>query len=274
MRNESFSIALVGCGKMGGALLKGWLDNPAIEAIHVLEPTGIPDEFANAPKIKSYIDAHIFNTGAKNLSAIVLAVKPQVIDRACASVAPAVKENVVVISIAAGKKLDSLAPHFNPGQPIIRAMPNTPASIGQGISVAIAGKNAKDAHKNAATQLLSAAGKLEWIEDESLFDAVTAVSGSGPAYVFLLIETLTKAGIQQGLDAAFAERLARQTVIGSAALAAHESGTSALQLRQNVTSPGGTTAAALEILMNGSFQKLFDDAIAAATKRGKELSQS
>jgi len=154
---------------------------------------------------------------------------------------------------------------------IVRAMPNTPAAIGRGITVACPNAQVTARQRKLATDLLAAIGTVEWVSDESLMDAVTAVSGSGPAYVFLLAEAMTKAGIAAGLPGELAARLARETVAGAGELL-HRSALDAATLRQNVTSPGGTTAAALEVLMGpGGFQELLTRAIADATRRGREL---
>jgi pyrroline-5-carboxylate reductase len=152
-------------------------------------------------------------------------------------------------------------------------MPNTPAAIGKGITVACGTGNVNDTQRAIADNLLKAMGKVEWSNSESIMDAVTAVSGSGPAYVFYLIEALADAGMKSGLPADLSMKLARETVIGAAALADKETSLTASKLRENVTSPNGTTAAALSVLMNGDLQKLMDEAVAKATARGKELSQ-
>ncbi|PZQ45538.1 MAG: pyrroline-5-carboxylate reductase, partial [Micavibrio aeruginosavorus] len=162
---------------------------------------------------------------------------------------------------------------FGEQQPIVRAMPNTPASIGKGMSVAGAAHGTSEDIMLTAHKLLSALGLVEWVKDEGLLDPVTAVSGSGPAYVFYLIEALAEAGLQAGLDKDFAMTLARQTVVGAAALAEHDAEIPAHRLRENVTSPNGTTAAALSVLMDGRLQDVMNEAVAAATKRGKELSK-
>lgn len=255
-------IALVGCGKMGSALLQGWLNNDSINKIFILDPNA---NNISSPKVTIFTDVQKFNDATQEVHVVVLAVKPQIFDEVLLSLK--IAPDALVVSIAAGKKLES----FGKNNPAARVMPNTPAAIGQGMNVAMLNKSADNADKTAVAILLKDSGTLEWVEDENLFNAVTALSGSGPAYVFLLIEIMTQAGIKQGLAPDFAAKLARQTVIGSAALAAHDD-SEAATLRKNVTSPGGTTEAALKILMNGEMQKLFDDAIAAATKRGKELS--
>jgi pyrroline-5-carboxylate reductase len=178
-----------------------------------------------------------------------------------------------VLSIAAGRRIEGLEAHLPAGAAVVRAMPNMPATIGRGITVAVANAQVSPAQRALAGELLSAAGGLVWVEDEALLDPVTAVSGSGPAYVFLLVECLAEAGRAAGLDAGLAERLARATVTGSAALL-EQSDLSASTLRENVTSPGGTTAAALAILAGpDGLQELMTAAVIAATKRGRELAK-
>lgn len=259
-------IALVGCGKMGGALLAGCIDK--IAAAHVIEPHDLPPRFASNPKIFHYTDIESFNRQLPALDLLILAVKPQSMDDVCTALD--INKDVLIVSIAAGKTLRYFEQHFE--NPLVRVMPNTPAAIGKGISVAVAGKTVAPAHKQHVSSIFAPTGAFEWIGDESLMDAVTALSGSGPAYVFWLIEMLAKSGEKQGLPADLAMKLARQTVIGAAALAESENKTEIATLRKNVTSPGGTTEAALKILMRDDVQKIYDDAIAAATKRGKELS--
>lgn len=258
-------VALVGCGKMGHALLNGWITSKIKASYIVVEPSGVK----GAPKSVRILKKP--GRELKNCDVIILAVKPQVMNEVCAALKPFVKKDALVLSIAAGRTLRSFEKSFGKTQPIIRAMPNLPASIGKGMTVAVANKNAAATQKKIAAQLLAASGAVEWVKDEKLMDAVTAVSGSGPAYVFLLIETLAKSAEKAGLGKTLAMTLARQTVIGSAALAGADK-TDAATLRKNVTSPGGTTAAALEILMNGEMQKIFDRAITSAKKRSKQLS--
>ena len=257
-------IALIGCGKMGHALLDGWVKSD-IKSIIVIEPSGIK----GAPKSVRVLKKP--GKELKNCDVVVLAVKPQVMNEVCKSLKPFVAKDALILSIAAGRSINGFKKLFSASQPVIRAMPNLPASIGKGISVAVADSNVKPAQKKIAAQLLAAAGHVEWVKNEKLMDAVTAISGSGPAYVFHLIETLAKSGEKAGLRKAISMTLARQTIIGSAALADADK-TDAAILRKNVTSPGGTTAAALEILMNGEMQKIFDRAIQAAKKRSKQLS--
>jgi pyrroline-5-carboxylate reductase len=211
------------------------------------------------------------NGKATAAAAIVIAVKPQSAPAAVPPLAPYVGKTTLVLSIMAGRTLGFLQQSLPPGTAIVRAMPNTPAAIGRGISVAVANAKASARQRKQASDLLAAIGKVEWVTDEALMDAVTALSGSGPAYVFLLAEAMTKAGIAAGLPPQLAARLARETVAGSGELL-HRSALDAATLRQNVTSPGGTTAAALEVLMGpGGFDELLTKAIAAATRRGREL---
>lgn len=264
---DPLSIALIGCGKMGSAMLRGWLSAGMTHAAYVVEPGHLPPELAHNPVIKHLHDANTLPI----TDVLVLAVKPQSIAEVCAALSP--DPSTLIVSIAAGQKLSNFEKHFGETHPIIRAMPNTPAAIAKGMTVLVGNKAITRDHHEMATQLLSATGHVEWVKDEELMDAVTALSGSGPAYVFHLIEVMTQAGIDCGLDADFARSLARQTVIGSAALAEVEHETPAEHLRKNVTSPGGTTEAALNVLMNGEVQDIFTRALTAATARSKELSK-
>ena len=258
-------ITLIGCGKMGSALLQGWLDSNINADFSVIEPNDIS---VSAEHFKTIADA----AGALNQSTvIILAVKPQGMAEIGNELKNHLQPDALILSIAAGQSLANFESYFGANQPVIRAMPNTPAAIGKGISVAIANNATTDEQKSLASRFLETAGKLEWIDDETLMDAVTALSGSGPAYIFYLIEMLSSAGTKAGLPADMAQRLARQTVIGAAALAENEPQTEAAALRQNVTSPGGTTEAALNILMDGTVQDVFDKTLEAATTRGKKL---
>ncbi len=264
-------LLLVGAGKMGGALLEGWLEQglPA-ESAYVQDPNPPQD-------VADLLGEHVIATGAPpdlptEPAVIVLAVKPQAMDEVLPPLKPLVGADTVILSVAAGQKLASLAKYFGAKTAIVRAMPNAPASIGRGITVACSNAHVMPGQAERCITLLSAVGEVEWIDDEILLDAVTAVSGSGPAYVFLLCECLTQAGIDAGLDPDIAERLARATVSGAGDLL-RRSDLSASQMRENVTSPGGTTQAALEML-NGEKQleKLMKQAVEAATKRSRDLS--
>ena len=201
----------------------------------------------------------------------MIAVKPQSFREAGAALKSHVAPATLVVSIMAGTTIKSLQETV--GGAVVRAMPNTPAAIGRGITVAVADKGVSAAQRATADALLRATGAVEWVDDEKLMDAVTAVSGSGPAYIFLLAEELARAGVAAGLPEELAARLARETVAGSGELL-HRSDLAAAALRQNVTSPGGTTAAALEVLMGkDGLQQLMIRAIAAATARSKELAK-
>lgn len=262
----SLHIALVGCGKMGGAMLRGWMDS-GVGRVDVLEPHDLP--VAIGPGMTHHRDGASF-TGTWDM--VVIAVKPQVMKDVCEKLSTNLSAATPILSIAAGQKIAAFQTYFNAAQPVIRTMPNTPAAVGQGAIVACASPQITAQQRAIADALLHNLGLTLWTNNEDDMDAVTALSGSGPAYVFYLIEALAQAGVQAGLDADMASALARQTVIGSAALAAHDAKLSAARLRENVTSPGGTTEAALRVLMDGRWQDILNDALAAATKRSKDLS--
>jgi pyrroline-5-carboxylate reductase len=269
LRDISKPVVLVGAGKMGAALLHGWLAGGLDPAkLIVLEPQP-------ADEIKALTARGVKINPATKTSepgAIILAVKPQVADAAVPPLAAITGASSVVVSIMAGKTLGFLERAL-PNAAVVRAMPNTPAAIGRGITVAVGNSRVTAAQRDLAHRLLAATGKVEWINDEKLMDAVTAVSGSGPAYVFLLAESLTRAGIAAGLPPELAAKLARETVAGSGELL-HRSPVDPATLRQNVTSPGGTTAAALEILMAADgLDPLLAKAIAAAAKRSRDLAK-
>lgn len=264
----SGSLVLVGAGKMGGAMLDGWLARGLnLKKLVVIEPQpgkGLKALTRRGLKLNP-------KGKAGETSAIVIAVKPQTAPDAVPQLSPYVGRTTLLLSIMAGRTIGFLEKSLPAGSAIVRAMPNTPAAIGRGISVAVANAKVSVRQRKLATDLLAAIGKVEWASDEMQMDAVTALSGSGPAYVFLLAEAMTKAGIAAGLPADLAARLARETIAGSGELL-HRSELDAATLRQNVTSPGGTTAAALEVLMGpGGLDELLIRAIAAAKKRGREL---
>jgi len=268
LRKLSGVLVLVGAGKMGGALLEGWLRlglDP--KNVAVLDPQPSPQIAALA---RRGIRLNPQTQSLTNAAAIVIAVKPQVAADVVPNLAPMVAASTVVVSIMAGRTLQFLSGALKDARAMVRAMPNTPAAIGRGITVAVP-RNASAAQRELAHLLLSATGTVEWIEDEALMDAVTAVSGSGPAYVFLLAETLAQAGTAAGLPPALAAKLARETIAGSGELL-HRSDLDAAALRENVTSPGGTTAAALAVLMSESgLATLMKKAVAAATERSRQL---
>lgn len=263
------TIVLAGAGKMGGALLTGWLAQGLDGCdVAVIDPQP-SDDIAALTARGVRINASHRDVGA--VSTLVLAVKPQMFREAAPALRAYVGPNTLVVSIMAGTTIASIANAC--GGAIVRAMPNTPAAIGRGITVAVAAKDVSESQRTTTDALLRATGAVEWVEDESLMDAVTAVSGSGPAYLFLLAEELARAGVAAGLPEALATKLARDTVSGSGELL-HRSQENAATLRKNVTSPGGTTAAALEVLMaEDGFPSLLTRAVAAATKRSKELAK-
>ena len=267
LQNITGTIALAGAGKMGGAMLSGWLAQGLPPGrVVVIEPTPSPE--INALVTRG-VRLNPNDTGA--IETLVLAVKPQLFRDASVALKPLVGPSTLVVSIMAGTTIAGISQAC--GGAVVRAMPNTPAAIGRGITVAVPAKNVSHPQRTTADALLRATGSVEWVDDETLIDAVTAVSGSGPAYVFLLAEELARAGVEAGLPAALATKLARETVAGSGELL-HRSDQSAATLRQNVTSPGGTTAAALSVLMDkDGLQQLMIRAVAAATARSKELAK-
>ena len=269
LKDITGTIALAGAGKMGGAMLTGWLAQGLdAKRVVVIEPQ--PSAEINALAEKGIrLNPSAGDAGA--VDTLVVAVKPQSFREAGAALKQFVGSSTLVVSIMAGTTIAALEEVC--GGMVVRAMPNTPAAIGRGITVAVAAKNVSAAQRTTADALLRATGSVEWVDDESLMDAVTAVSGSGPAYVFLLAEELARAGVEAGLPAELATKLARETVAGSGELL-HRSELASATLRQNVTSPGGTTAAALEVLMGeGGMQQLMIRAVAAATKRSLELAK-
>ncbi len=263
---------------MGAAMLAGWLDrglDPAKVIIQEPHLSGAALELAQKHGIKS-VSGSVSDLGSKPLplAVIVVAVKPQMMDEVFPALAKIASTDTVIMSIAAGKTIASFERHLPPGTAVVRAMPNTPAAIGRGITGAVANSHTSAAQKEICEGLLRAVGDVVWVPDENLIDAVTAVSGSGPAYVFLLAETLAQAGVAAGLDEATAKRLASATVSGAGELL-HRSNSDPAMLRQNVTSPGGTTAAALAVLMRDGdgLKELMTDAVLAALRRGRELGQ-
>lgn len=264
-------LLLVGCGKMGGALLAGWLERG-------VEPAQVTLVEPNAAAVAAFTDKgarHVASLAelppAYHPALVLLAVKPQMMEQVMAPLARFARPGTLFLSIAAGKTLAYFYRHLGEAAVVVRAMPNTPAAVARGMSVLVAGAGVSAAQRQAAEQLMAAVGETAWVEDEALIDVVTAVSGGGPAYVFLLAEMLAKAGEASGLPAELAARLARVTVAGSGELL-HRSPESPAQLRQNVTSPAGTTLEALKVMMaDDGLQPIVTRAIAAATRRSREL---
>lgn len=268
MTTHRFSILLVGCGKMGRAMLGGWIDQGADPAsILVVDPSpqALPP---GVHGVGSFADLPEGTTA----DVVVLAVKPQVMADTAAPYAGLAGPETVFLSIAAGKSLAFYRSILG-DVPVVRAMPNTPAAIGRGMTALYAGPGVSAAQKATCETLCAGVGKTTWVPEEALIDAVTAVSGSGPAYVFWLVECMAAAGVDQGLDPDTAMLLARETVAGAGELL-FRSPEDAAQLRKNVTSPGGTTAAALEVLMDpaSGLEPLMKAACAANRRRSEELS--
>jgi pyrroline-5-carboxylate reductase len=262
-------LVLVGCGKMGSALLHGWLAGNTASRFRVVEPAGPPPALAAETAAIWYRSADDMPTDPAP-DAVVFAVKPQVLDAVLPQYRRWVGPQTLFVSIAAGKTIAGMIRLLGPAA-LVRTMPNTPAAIGRGITVGCANSRVTAEQRRLCDELLAAAGESAWVEDEALLDAVTAVSGSGPAYVFLLIEALAQAAEAAGLPAELAARLARSTVAGSGELA-RRTAESPAELRENVTSPGGTTRAALDVLMaKDGLARLMRRAVAAAAARSREL---
>lgn len=266
------SLVLLGAGKMGSAMLDGWL----ALGLDPKRVTCIDPGLAGAAREALAQKGVSLVASPADLSpppVLVLAIKPQTLDAAAESLAGIAGPATLAISILAGKTIADLRARLPAVGAIVRAMPNTPAAVARGVTAAVCDAGVNDAQRVTADALLRAIGRLEWLDDENLIDAVTAVSGSGPAYVFHLVEALAAAGAAAGLPAGLAMRLARATVEGAGELL-HRSPQDAATLRQNVTSPGGTTAAALAVLMDErrGLPPLMREAVAAAKRRAGELS--
>jgi pyrroline-5-carboxylate reductase len=268
LRHFPGRVVLLGAGKMGCAMLEGWL----ARGLDPRKLTVIETEPANTVKALARRGVALNPRGKfLNATAVLIAVKPQSAPEAMATLEPFVGKSTLAVSIMAGRTLHFLEAALPARAAIVRAMPNTPAAIGRGITVACPNGKVSSRQRKLASDLLAAMGTVEWVSEEGLMDAVTAVSGSGPAYVFLLAEALAQAGVAAGLPAALARKLARETIAGAGELL-HRSPLEAAALRENVTSPGGTTAAALAVLMaNDGLAPLMRKAVAAATARSREL---
>ena len=275
-------ITLLGCGKMGSAMLEGWLADTNLDAnFTIIEPHQTHLGWLQGQKsVRLYADCAAANAdGAPVSTMIVLAVKPQMMDDAIAGLGVMKHADCAYLSIAAGISTGWLKQRLGDAAIVIRAMPNTPAAIGKGITALYAdapyqaSNQAPNQARNLASQLLAAVGQVVHVQDEALMDGVTALSGSGPAYVFLLVEAMTEAGIKAGLHDDLAAELAKATVCGAGALMAAVDTAPAI-LRENVTSKGGTTAAALAVLMaDDGLTSLMTKAVAAAKARSIELGE-
>ena len=264
------TLVLVGAGKMGGAMLEGWLKGGADAArIVALDPSPPADTKALLDQWKVRLNPDV--STIRDAEVVVIAVKPQLMEDVLPGVVPLRASKPLILSVAAGKTISSFERHFGADAAVIRTIPNTPAAVGRGITAMAANGNVSPAQLALGRTLLEAVGEVVTVENEAMIDAVTAVSGSGPAYVFYLTECLAAAGEKAGLPKDLAMQLARATVSGAGELM-RQSGIEAATLRQNVTSPKGTTYAALQVLMaENGMQPLFDKAIAEATKRSREL---
>ena len=260
-------LVLLGCGKMGSAMLAGWLQRGiAPESVWASDPN--PSDWLTACGV------HLNAKMPSDPAIVLIAVKPQLMNDALPAISGFGGGRTLFISVAAGTPIAYFEATFGADSPIIRAMPNTPAAVGRGITALVGNGAATDAHMQLAEGLLSAVGQTVRLKGEGQMDAVTGVSGSGPAYVFHLIEALTAAGEAEGLDRDLALKLATATVAGAGALA-EQSGESPGQLRENVTSPAGTTAAGLSVLMDveNGLPPLIRRTVAAAANRARELSK-
>ncbi len=264
-------LVLAGAGNMGGAMLAGWLAGGLDPKRIVVQDPSPPPAIADLLKRYGIASYATLPAGAAPPAVMLMAVKPQVMEDVFPPLAKRAGPKTLVLSIAAGKTIASFERHLAPGIAVVRSIPNTPAAVGRGITIAAPNAHVTAAQRAQCDALLSAIGEVGWVDDEALIDPVTAVSGSGPAYVFYLTECLAAAGVKAGLAPNLAMRLARATVAGSGELM-RQSDLGPDQLRKNVTSPNGTTYAALQVLMSDKgLEPLMTEAIIAATKRSREL---
>jgi pyrroline-5-carboxylate reductase len=265
-------IVLIGAGRMGQALLAGWTQR-GVGPLIAVEPSPSKELKSFAKKHHVALFSRVDSIDSVGASACIVALKPQVLTKEAARLSDIARSGALMLSIAAGTNTATLRKAWGRKARIVRAMPNTPGAIGHGITALFAAKGVDAKDRALAGKLLSALGQTLWVKRESDIDAVTAVSGSGPAYVFLLVEALAEAAMAEGLPRAFAEKLARATVAGSGALLDFDPSTATI-LRRNVTSPGGTTEAALNVLMaTDGLTPLLRRAVAAAHRRARELSR-
>jgi len=267
--SASGQILLVGAGRMGGALLRGWLAQGVTPSSIIVEDPHLSPDAASLLQQTGVVQGLAALKGSP--SVVLMAVKPQSMDSVLPAIAPFCGPDTVIVSVAAGRTLASLERHFPAGTAVIRAMPNTPAAVGRGITGAVCNAGVTQRQRAFCDQLLSAVGEVVWLGQEALIEAVTAISGSGPAYVFHFVECLAAAGERLGLTPEVSAKLARATVAGAGELL-HQSASTPAELRENVTSPNGTTAAALAVLMaEPGLKDLLGRAAAAAAKRSQEL---
>jgi pyrroline-5-carboxylate reductase len=271
MANLSGRLVLIGAGKMGTAMLQGWLEAGITgDQVTIFDP-------APPPETMTVIAQHSIShnppvDSVKGIEAILVAIKPQMVDEVLPVMAGLARQQPLVVSVVAGKTIASFRQHFGEATPVIRTIPNTPAAVGRGITAMAASDGVSAEQSDLATALLASLGEVVTVTDEALIDACTAISGSGPAYVFYMTECMTEAAIKLGLPADVAKQLARATVAGAGELM-RATGTPAATLRENVTSPNGTTHAALQVLMadDDGMKQLLIRAAAEADKRSREL---
>ena len=273
---DQLRLTLIGCGNMGSALLAGWLNLDKIAHIAIVDPDPkLPEGADRDARITTYSDTAALAAAKKNAPDIcVLAVKPQMMAEVLHSLQASGLSADMVISVAAGIQIEDIRTRLNSSAAIVRVMPNTPSVIAKGVLTVCPGDRLSQMQSSRIQTLLQVCGHVVWLDDERYMNAVTAVSGSGPAYVFAMIEAMAEAGEAQGLPPNMATDLARRTVEGAAHLSAHHADTDITRLRENVTSPGGTTEAGLEALLDTTegLKPLLAKTVEAATKRGEELS--
>ena len=270
-RLQEKRLALIGAGNMGFALLEGWAGQGLQgQAVSIIEPNQ-STQLKNLCKNKGF---HLFSEPKSPApsDAVVLAIKPQMLDASIQAAENFLHSGAVLISILAGKSIRDLSARFPQVRSIVRAMPNTPAAVGRGMTGLYANDATNPQQRDLTESLLKPISQIEWLSQEKEIDMLTAISGSGPAYVFYLVESLAAAGVKLGLSSALSQRLARATIEGAGELLHQMPDVSAEELRKRVTSPGGTTAAALAILMkDDGLSLVLDQAVSAARKRAEEL---
>ncbi|WP_085904019.1 pyrroline-5-carboxylate reductase [Kiloniella majae] len=268
------TLLLVGCGKMGGAMLQGWLDRGLKGSqVAIVDPSTQADYMQSFVKQGVRAVESLADLGNSfHPDYVLFAVKPQMIDATIADYQGYAEQGAVFLSVIAGKQISFFEEHLGADAAIVRTMPNTPAAVSRGMTVLYANQNVSKEQADACEGLMAAVGETAWLDNEEQIDAVTGVSGSGPAYIFYLAECLAQAGVDAGLPKELARKLADTTVFGAGELL-RLSDDSPSQLRINVTSPNGTTQAALDVLMaDDGLQPVMTQAVAAAAKRSKELS--
>ena len=269
--NDESGILLVGCGNMGRALVKGWLaDGRAIHRIHVIDPSPEAAQAARDLGVRSIESPAVANTP---VDIVILAVKPQQLETVLPIYRDLADSGTLVLSIAAGKPIEFYEQVLSGTPAIVRGMPNTPAAIGEGMTVLSANAEVTAEQRTLCESLMAAVGDVAWLEDEALMDKVTAISGSGPAYFFYFMEALEHAALDEGLDGETARLLTLETALGAARLAI-ESTKSLSELREQVTSPGGTTEAGIQVLDHAGMSHILKRAVTAARKRSADLACS